>query len=215
MCGNYIKALLYIQVVAALKFGEEWEGWTSKLDRGVHGCGLWRSIRKGWEAFSKNIQFEVGVGDRVKLWTDQWYGDSPLKLTYPIVYGIASNKGASVAFSLERLGIKEQRSWDIRFIRRPNDWEMGDVDAFLRTLGSNLPPIENGDRMRWKLTKNENFDIQSFYNKLRGPVPIIFPWKSVWKVRAPRRVSFFVWTTVWDKILTGDNLRGRGMDFVD
>ena len=97
-----------------------------------------------------------------------------------------------MASSLERLEIEEQRSWDVRFIRRPNDWEMGDVDAFLRTLGSNLPPIENGDRMRWKLTKNENFDIQSFYNKLRGPVPIIFPWKSVWKVRAPRRVSFFV-----------------------
>ena len=26
----------------------------------------------GWEVFSKNIQFEVGVGDRVKLWTNQW-----------------------------------------------------------------------------------------------------------------------------------------------
>ena len=24
-----------------------------------------------------------------------------------------------------------------------------------------------------------------------------------------------VWTAVWNKILTGDNLRGRGMDFVD
>ena len=50
--------------------------------------------------FSKNIQFEVGVGNRVKLWIDQWCGDSPLQLTFPIVYGIASNKGASVAFSL-------------------------------------------------------------------------------------------------------------------
>ena len=30
--------------VVALKFGEEWGGWSSKLDRGVHGCGLWRSI---------------------------------------------------------------------------------------------------------------------------------------------------------------------------
>ena len=89
------------------------------------------------------------------------------------------------------------------------------MDAFLRTLGSNLPPIENGDCMRWKLTKNENFDIRSFYNKLRGLVPIIFPWKSVWKVKAPWRVSFFVWTAVWDKIFTSDNLRGRGMDFVD
>ena len=46
-------------------------------------------------------------------------------------------------------------------------------------------------------------------------MPIIFPWKGIWKVKAPQRVSFFVWTTVWDKILTGDNLQGRGFDFVD
>ena len=86
---------------------------------------------------------------------------------------------------------------------------------FFRTLGSNLPPTENGDRMRWKLTKNGDFDICSFYNKLRGPLPIIFSWKSIWKVKAPWCVSFFVWTTIWDKILTGDNLQDRGFDFVD
>ena len=120
-----------------------------------------------------------------------------------------------MASSLERLEIEERRSWDVRFIRRPNDWEMGGVDEFLRTLGSNLPPIENGDHMGWKLTKNGDFDIQSFYNKFRSPLPILFPWKGVWKVKAPWRVSFFVWTTVWDKILTSDNLRGRGIDFVD
>ena len=101
----------------------------------------------GWEVFSKNIGFEVGVGDRVKLWIDQWCGDSPLHLSFPVVYRIASNKEASVASSLEWLGIEERRSWDVRFIRRPNDWEMGDVDEFLHTLGSNLPPIENGDHM--------------------------------------------------------------------
>ena len=25
-----------------MKLGKEWGGWTSKLGRGVHGCGLWR-----------------------------------------------------------------------------------------------------------------------------------------------------------------------------
>ena len=113
----------------------------------------------GWEVFSKKIRFEVGVGDKVTLWTDQWCGESPLQLTFLGVYGIAFNKEASMASSLERLGTEEQKSWDVHFIRRPNDWEMGGVDEFLRTLGSNLPHTENGDRMRLKLMKNGDFDI--------------------------------------------------------
>ena len=44
---------------------------------------------------------------------------------------------------------------------------------------------------------------------------IVFPWLCIWKVKAPRRVSFFVWTAAWNRILTGDNLSLRGFDFVD
>ena len=57
--------------------------------------------------------------------------------------------------------------------------------------------------------KNGDFDIRSFYNELRGSSSTMFPWKGIWKVKAPRRVSFFIWTAIWDKILTGNNLRGR------
>ena len=73
----------------------------------------------------------------------------------------------------------------------------------------------DGDRMRWKLTKNGDFNIHSFYHKLHGFSSIVFPWKGIWKVKAPWRISFFVWTAAWDRILTGDNLRLRGFDFVD
>ena len=190
-------------------------GWSSKLGRGVHGCGLWRSIRKGWEVFSKYIRFEVGVGNRVKFWTDQWCGDLPLHLSFPVVYGIATNREASVASSLERLGTEARRSWKVLLLRDPNDWEMGVVDEFLHTLGSDLPQSEQGDRMIWKFSKKGDFDICSFYDKLRSPLPIIFPWKGIWKVKAPTHVSFFVWTATWEKILTGDILRCRGFDFVD
>ena len=148
-----------------MKFGEEWGGWSSKLGRGVYGCGLWRSIRKGWEVFSKHIRFEVGMGDRVRFWTDQWCGDLPLHLSFPVVYGIAINREASVASSLERMGTEARRSWKVLLLRNPNDWESSDVDDFLHTLGANLPLSEQRDRMIWKLSKKGDFDVRSFYDK--------------------------------------------------
>ena len=48
--------------VVAMKIGEEYGGWTSKLSRGVHGCGLWRGIQMVWEAFSQNIGLRLGWG---------------------------------------------------------------------------------------------------------------------------------------------------------
>jgi hypothetical protein len=42
-----------------------------------------------------------------------------------------------------------------------------------------------------------------------------FPWKSVWRSKAPPRVAFFVWTAVCSKILTLDNLGRRGMVVVN
>ena len=69
--------------------------------------------------------------------------------------------------------------------------------------------------MRWKLKPNGDSDISLFYNKLRDTPSIDFPWKGIWKVKAPQRVSFFIWSAPWNKILTGDNLRLRGFDFAN
>ena len=100
-------------------------------------------------------------------------------------------------------------------LKSPNDWEADVVDNFFRFLAFHLPLVTNGDRMRWKLTKTGDFTIRSYYHKLHGSSSIVFPWKGIWKVKAPRCVSFFVWTAAWDKILMGDNLQLRGFDFVD
>ena len=45
-------------------------------------------------------------------------------------------------------------------------------------------------------------------------LPLFFPGKIFGKLRHPS-VSFFVWTVAWDRVLTGDNLWGRGFYFVD
>ena len=71
------------------------------------------------------------------------------------------------------------------------------VDEFLRLLASNLPSGTEGDRLIWKLTKKGDFTICSFYHKLHGSSS--FSWKGIWKIKAPRRVSFFLWTAAWDR----------------
>ncbi|XP_075658741.1 uncharacterized protein LOC142628552 [Castanea sativa] len=172
--------------VVVSKYGEEWGGWTSKLGKGVHGCGLWRGIRMGWEVFSKNCQFVVGLGNRVRFWQDGWYGDHSLQVAFPRLYGIAIDKEAFVEASLSRQGMDDRRILDVRFIREFNDWEMDEGLHFLRILGANTPPMDVRDRMRWKLKPNGEFDIQSYYNKLRDSSSIVFPWKEIWKVKGPR-----------------------------
>ena len=46
------------------------------------------------------------------------------------------------------------------------------------------------------------------YNELRGPLSAVIPWKGIWRVKAPWRVSFFLLDHSLGKILTGDNLIG-------
>ncbi|KAL0015045.1 hypothetical protein SO802_002114 [Lithocarpus litseifolius] len=131
------------------------------------------------------------------------------------MYSIALDKEASVEASLSRQGAENRRFWDVRFIRDLNEWELEEGLHFLCTLGAMNPPLEEEDRLRWKLKPNGEFDTRSYYNKLRDSPPNAFPWKGIWRVKAPRRVSFFIWCVAWNKILTGDNLRLRKLVFVD
>ena len=64
--------------VIETKYGNDWEGWRTKEVSNPYGVSLWRTIRQGWPAFSKSIQFEVGVGDITKFWHHVWCGSCTL-----------------------------------------------------------------------------------------------------------------------------------------
>ena len=80
----------------------------------------------------------------------------------------------------------DQWSWDVRFQRGFNDWEMELVGAFFHTLSDSVLQL----RMRWCLGLKGSLLYSPFYGVLRGSSSMIFPWKSIWGVKAPRRVSF-------------------------
>jgi hypothetical protein len=87
---------------------------------------------------------------------------------------------------------------------------MDTVATFLKMLESKSPVREVADGSWWHLRRNGRFDIRSWYDAIRAATPVVFPWRSIWRTKAPRRVQFFVWTVAWNKIFTCDNLIKRG-----
>ena len=71
-----------------------------------------------------------------------------------------------------------------------NDWEMGEGDYVLI----------------WQLNCSDISYVRSFYNSLLKAHSVSFPWQSIWCVKVPKRVYFFLWTAARGGILTIDNL---------
>ncbi len=62
------------------------------------------------------------------------------------------------------------------------------------------------DRLCWKLDNQKVFEVWLLYRVL-APCVGTFPWKSIWRVKIPPQVAFFIWTASLRRILTADNLR--------
>jgi hypothetical protein len=65
---------------------------------------------------------------------------------------------------------------------------------------------DNRDSLWWVPSRKGVFKVKSFYF-LTSDGGRRFPWKSVWRIQAPPRAAFFVWTAALGKILTQENLR--------
>ena len=115
---------LWRQVISG-KYGEEEGGWRSCVVRGSYGVGLWKAIRRGWDALGDNLVYSVGNGRRVRFWKDKWCGDDPLCTSFPSLFAISLDKEAWVADVWSHSG---GGVWAPRFSRRINDWEVIEVE---------------------------------------------------------------------------------------
>ena len=92
--------------------------------------------------------------------------------------------------------------WNLRFYWDFHERELQVAFSFLEFIHSRIPRGVRSDTSHWCLNGNGKFDTLSYYNNIRGAFASNFPWKGVWKVKIPKRVTFFVWTAVHGQILT-------------
>jgi len=179
-------------------------GWCSKEVLGTFGLGVWKHIRREWEKFSNFVCFEVGDGSHVSFWHDWWREDKSLKQCFPVFFSIVRNKDAMVADNLVvQNGVIQ---WNVLFKWPVQDWEMEIELSFFTWLYSISVRHGEHDGLVWNLSKRGLFEVESYYEVLIRKDGPSFLWKNIWRVKAPARVAFFVWTTALGKILTHDNL---------
>jgi hypothetical protein len=101
----------------------------------------------------------------------------------------------------------------LRALQKIGRWRW--VLSLYEQLYSHWIPHGAVDRLVWSLTKRGHFEVKSFYKALASQEVFSFPWKNIWRVKAPSWVSLFVWTAALGKILTHDNLRRRHIVVVE
>ena len=98
-----------------MKYGEGKGGWSTRVCRRAHDCGLWQSISEGWESFSRHVSFVVGDGSRILFWHDKWTGDNSLKSLHPQLFVCSANKEACISEVLSPPVGDNDRVWSLRF----------------------------------------------------------------------------------------------------
>jgi hypothetical protein len=97
------------------------------------------------------------------------------------------------------------------FSRLVHDWEVEVLASFYSRLYSHKLRGIGKDKLWWIPLSKGVFEVNSFYRVTSSYGSPPFPWKGIWRIKAPPRVAFFAWIAARSKILTIDNLRRRGI----
>jgi hypothetical protein len=77
--------------------------------------------------------------------------------------------------------------WNLSFIRDLCVWEIESLYSFLTLLYSVNPLPSARDSMVWNTSSRHGFAMKSYYTMLQLGDHSSFPWKNIWKVKAPPR----------------------------
>ncbi|XP_028125322.1 uncharacterized protein LOC114322241 [Camellia sinensis] len=211
--GSEERERLWRRVVVA-KFGLGRGEWCSSTVGLSHGCGVWKGIWLGREAFWRRVRLKVGVGDRVRFWRDRWCGDLSLEFKFPLIFAIAADLEVLVA--AVKFGEGQSTVWNVQLRRNVQDLEQDQLVELLDFLyGSNFVR-EGQDSLVWDCPRSKDiFTVSSFYGRLvqdgfAQDVARVYPWSGVWLSGSPSKVAFFVWSASLGGVLTIDNLIHQG-----
>lgn len=157
-----------------------------------------------WATKAARLGFrcKIGNGRNIKFWEDNWLGSSSLAIQFWDIYVLVNEKTSSIADLWDGHNLKCT-------FRRTVDESLYRKWLEIVQLASTIELNDDDDTMIWKFNSNGIYSSQSLYRiiNFRGIVPVHVP--SIWSLKIPPRVQFFLWLLVKNKVITRDNLAKR------
>ncbi|WMV24736.1 hypothetical protein MTR67_018121 [Solanum verrucosum] len=196
---------IWVRVIQA-KY-EKIDHWKTKEVTSTYGISLWRSIRNLWHCFFQRTRFNVNNGRKILFWEDNWLGNGSLKQLFPDIYLLNQQHEVTVQ------EVWSIHGWNLTYRRRIQDWEVDRLAEFYGTLDHFGGLKEGEDTLRWIHHSKGIFTVSSAYKNLNqmGTQLRFLPWKLIWKVKIPYKVTVFTWLVVKEAVLTQENLMKRGI----
>ncbi|WMV25761.1 hypothetical protein MTR67_019146 [Solanum verrucosum] len=197
--------LLWGRVIKA-KYEQE-DSWMTKEVNTPYGVSLWRSIRSLRSELKTQSRINVANGNKTRFWKDNWHEVGIMELVFPDIFNLVLHQQYTIAEMWTSDG------WSLNFRRHCNDWEVQRVADFLSKLDQ-FPGVQAGeDHLWWQGNSKGIFKVNAAYKIMNQSNQRIanWPWKQIWRIKAPHKVSIFVWLLAKEATLTVDNLMSRGM----
>uniref|UniRef100_A0A1S4DD81 Reverse transcriptase zinc-binding domain-containing protein n=1 Tax=Nicotiana tabacum TaxID=4097 RepID=A0A1S4DD81_TOBAC len=155
--------------------------WLGKF--GDEDTSLWKKV---------NVSFKVGNGSHVRFWKDIWFGNCPLKESFPLLFQIANDPNSTVR------EYRSENAWAPLFRRNMHDWELDNFFVLLERLGNLTVNDQIPDKLIRGRGSADSYTVKAGYRHMCEQNGIIdsWPWKLIWRTKLPTKVICFTWTAL-------------------
>ncbi|GJZ65908.1 RNA-directed DNA polymerase, eukaryota, reverse transcriptase zinc-binding domain protein [Tanacetum coccineum] len=198
----------------------------SKVIKGIHGNdgnlgrkvsnqhpSLWLDIIKEVNLLRNRgidlmsfLQRKMGNGEESLFWNDKWRGDNTLKVSFPRVYLLETQKHITVAHKLSHSELSSS------FRRMPRS---GIEEAQYKHLIESVQGVSltnAKDSCRWTLEGSGEFSVSSTRKYIDDQTLAVVSSKTRWIKEVPIKVNILAWKVKINGLPTRLNLSKRGID---
>ena len=165
---------------------------------------------QGVNWFNQNMAWEVGSGEKIKFWEDEWLNIGQLRLKYERIHNNSELKDKPI----DNFGSWNADGWEWNFSWRRDwfEWEKTLVEEFLSIISQVSLQSDKEDSRTWNDPPSYTFSVKSAYNKLTyhecGGLSMF---GSLWNLKVMPSATFFVWRAFSNRLATKQNLHKRGV----